>query len=255
MKDKRQDGALRQAILEYVKDKYKTEPDFPWKRDPDSAVLRHEDNRKWYGIIIKVEKSRLGLAGDEVTDILNVKSDDQVFHDVLIQQDGYLPGYHMNKQSWLTILLDGTVPFEEICRMIDASYSTTASVKKKQKIRLPKEWIIPANPKYYDVERAFDHADEIDWKQGKGIKTKDTVYLYVAAPVSAILYQCEVTETDILRKYQDENLNIESMMKIKLLKRYQPDKFTFDKLKQEYGIYAVRGPRGIPNSLSAALKK
>ena len=29
----------------------------------------------------------------------------------------------------------------------------------------------------------------------------------------------------------------------------------FDKLKSEYGIYAVRGPRGIPNSLSAALKK
>ena len=26
-------------------------------------------------------------------------------------------------------------------------------------------------------------------------------------------------------------------------------------LKEEYGIFAVRGPRGIPNSLSAALKK
>ena len=36
--------------------------------------------------------------------------------------------------------------------------------------------------------------------------------------------------------------------------RYKPDKFTFDRLKSEYGIYAVRGPRGIPNSLSAALK-
>ena len=44
-------------------------------------------------------------------------------------------------------------------------------------------------------------------------------------------------------------------MKIKLLKRYQPDRFTFEVLKEEYGIYAVRGPRGIPNSLSAALKK
>jgi len=42
-------------------------------------------------------------------------------------------------------------------------------------------------------------------------------------------------------------------MKIKLLKRYKPEKFTFDVLKEEYGIYAIRGPRGIPNSLSAAL--
>ena len=37
-------------------------------------------------------------------------------------------------------------------------------------------------------------------------------------------------------------------------KRYKPEKFTFDVLKEEYGIYAIRGPRGIPNSLSAALK-
>ena len=45
-----------------------------------------------------------------------------------------------------------------------------------------------------------------------------------------------------------------ALMKIKLLKRYKPEKFTFDVLKEEHGIYAIRGPRGIPNSLSAALK-
>ena len=44
-------------------------------------------------------------------------------------------------------------------------------------------------------------------------------------------------------------------MKIKLLRRYDPSQFTFDVLKSEYGIYAVRGPRGIPNSLSEALEK
>ncbi len=49
-------------------------------------------------------------------------------------------------------------------------------------------------------------------------------------------------------------LTVKELMKIKLMKRYNPDRFTFDVLKAEYGIYAVRGPRGIPNSLSAALK-
>ena len=44
-------------------------------------------------------------------------------------------------------------------------------------------------------------------------------------------------------------------MKIELVKKYREDQFTFDVLKKEYGIFAVRGPRGIPNSLSAALKK
>ena len=54
-------------------------------------------------------------------------------------------------------------------------------------------------------------------------------------------------------KYSDENLTISALMKIKLLKRYKPDKFSFDVLKDEYGIYAIRGPRGITNSLSASL--
>jgi len=117
-----------------------------------------------------------------------------------------------------------------------------------------KEWIVPANPKYYDIVHAFDDTDEIDWKQGAGIKTGDTVFMYVASPVSAILYKCKVTETDIPYKYADENLTIMALMKIKLLKRYKPEKFTFDVLKEEYGIYAIRGPRGIPNSLSEALK-
>ncbi|HCT92607.1 MAG TPA: MmcQ protein, partial [Lachnospiraceae bacterium] len=129
------------------------------------------------------------------------------------------------------------------------------SAKKKKKIRPPKEWLIPANPKYYDIEHAFDDAEEIDWKQGNGIKTGDTVFMYAAAPVSAILYKCKVTETDIPYTYADQNLSITALMKIKLLKRYKPDRFTFETLKKEYGIYAVRGPRGIPNSLSAALKK
>ena len=43
-------------------------------------------------------------------------------------------------------------------------------------------------------------------------------------------------------------------MKVRLQKRYEPDGFSFEKLKEEYGIYAVRGPRGIPESLSEALR-
>ena len=134
------------------------------------------------------------------------------------------------------------------------NFMATASKKKKEKIRGPKEWVIPVNPKFYDIIHAFDGAEEIDWKQGAGIKAGDTVYMYVAAPVSAIMYKCKVTETDIPYKYQDENLTIKALMKIKLLKRYEPERFTFDILKVEYGIFAVRGPRGIPHSLSEALK-
>jgi len=60
--------------------------------------------------------------------------------------------------------------------------------------------------------------------------------------------------TFAIYRHEDKNFKITALMKIKLQKRYKPDKFTFERLKSEYGIYAVRGPRGIPNSLSAALK-
>ena len=79
--------------------------------------------------------------------------------------------------------------------------------------------------------------------------------MYVAAPVSAILYKCKVTETDIPFSYDDGNLHMKALMKIKLQKRYKPTGFTFEKLRNEYGIFAVRGPRSVPHSLSEALKK
>lgn len=180
--------------------------------------------------------------------------DDMFFRDMLIKQDGIIPAYHMNKQNWVTVLLDGSVKKEQVYDLIDASFMATTSAKKKQKLRPPKEWIIPSNPKYYDIIHAFDNEDEINWKQGNGIKSGDAVYMYVGSPISAILYKCKVTETDIPYSYQDGNLTIKALMKIRLLKQYKPDRFTFDVLKKEYGIYAVRGTRGITNSLSAALK-
>lgn len=248
-------GSYRDAVLNYVKKKYQVQPDYPWKGELINAVLRHKDNQKWFGLVMEVERKKLGLSGEEMCCVINVKTADQMFHDMLIQRQGYFPGYHMNKEKWITILLDGTVPFDEVCNMIDASYQATASKEKKQKTRPAKEWVIPANPKYYDILHAFDQGEEIEWKQGKGIRTGDTVFLYAAAPVSAILYQCKVTETDIPYHYQEGNLTINVLMKIKLSGRYPAEAFTFEKLKNEYGIFAVRGPRGIPASLSAALKK
>ena len=36
------------------------------------------------------------------------------------------PGYHQNKEHWNTVILDGTVPREEIMRMIAESYDLVA---------------------------------------------------------------------------------------------------------------------------------
>ncbi len=245
---------MRKAVFEYIKKKYKVSPEYPWAKYDNNAVFRHTDNRKWFALLMDVQRDKLGQNGNDYVDVVNLKVDDMFFRDMLIRQDGILPAWHMNKQHWITVLLDGTVPQDKVFDLIDMSFMATASAKKKEKVRGPKEWIIPANPKFYDIIHAFDNENEIDWKQGSGIKVGDTVFIYVAAPVSAIMYKCKVTETDIPYKYRDKNLTIKALMKIRLLKRYDPGAFTFDVLKEAYGIFAVRGPRGIPHSLSEALK-
>lgn len=43
----------------------------------------------------------------------------------LRKEEGILPAYHMNKEHWITVLLDGTVEKEEICNLIDISFELT----------------------------------------------------------------------------------------------------------------------------------
>ena len=249
----RGDRMDRQTVFDYIRKKYKTLPEYPWRRYDENAVFRHADNKKWFALVMGLQADKIGGRGDAWIDVVNLKIDDMFFRDMILQEEGILPAYHMNKMHWITVLLDGTVPEERVFELIDMSFLATASAKKKEKLRPPKEWIIPSNPKYYDIIHAFDDTDVIDWKQGAGIRKGDTVFLYVGAPVSAVLYKCRVMETGIPYQYQDRNLTITALMKIRLQKRYAPDRFTFDVLKAEYGIYAVRGPRGIPGSLSDAL--
>ena len=246
---------MRQTVFDYIIKKYRVSPEYPWRKYGGNAVFRHTDNNKWFALVMDVQRNKVGLPGSDYVDVINLKVDDMFFRDLIIQEDGIMPAYHMNKMHWISVLLDGTVPEEKVFDLIDMSFMATASAKKKEKIRPPKEWIIPANPKYFDIVHAFDDKDLINWKQGAGIKKGDTVFMYVAAPVSEVLYKCKVIETDIPYEHENKYITIRALMKIKLQERYAPDRFTFGVLKEEYGIFAVRGPRGIPNSLSTALNK
>lgn len=123
----------RQQIFDYAKENYGTTPEYLWTRSPSYAVLRHQDNEKWYGIVMDVPKNKLGLQGTDVVDILDVKCD-SVMIDMLRQSPGFLPGYHMNKTSWLSILLDGTVSDDQVLDLLDMSYQMTAKKKKIQRV-------------------------------------------------------------------------------------------------------------------------
>lgn len=117
----------RQDVFAWCRQQYGTEPDYPWK--DQNAVLRHMDNRKWYGIVLEVRPNQLGLSGAEVVDVLNLKCNPGLIGS-LRMQPGYYPAYHMNKDSWISVLLDGPAPEDEIKNLIDLSYQLT---RKKYK--------------------------------------------------------------------------------------------------------------------------
>lgn len=118
----------RKEIFEYVKKQYGTIPEYLWSSSPDSAVLRHQ-NGKWYAVIMNVERSKLGLDGDGTVEIIDVKCDPEMTG-MIIQTYGFLPGYHMNKQHWITILLDGTVGESKTLDFLDMSYDLIDRMQK-----------------------------------------------------------------------------------------------------------------------------
>lgn len=118
----------RTKVLEHIDNTYGVQPDYPWKKHPDYAVLRHKASSKWFALIMNISKDKLGLEGTESVDAMNVKCD-PLFIGTLRMKEGYLPAYHMNKENWITILLDGTVSMDEICGLIELSYKLTSKSK------------------------------------------------------------------------------------------------------------------------------
>ncbi len=121
----------RRDILQYAEDVYGTQAEYLWKDTPTAAVLRHKTNRKWYAILMEVPKVRLGLTGEGIVDVLNVKCDPLLIGS-LLKSKGFLPAYHMSKVHWISILLDGSLPTEDIYPLVDLSFQMT-----EKKIRQP----------------------------------------------------------------------------------------------------------------------
>ncbi len=175
---------------------------------------------------------------------------------MLVGQIGIQSSFHMLAGSWITILLDGSVSLDQILPLLDMSYELTSS-KTKSKNGKPHNpnWIVPANPKYFDIEKAIAEGNgEFIWKQSNSILVGDMVYLYVAAPISAIRYECKVLESDILYPYADENVSMKKVMKLKLLNTFESNAFSIRVLKS-HGVITVRGPRSVPASLLHEMKQ
>lgn len=114
------------TVVEYIKTKFGTEPEFLWpERYPDYAIFRHKDNKKWFVLVATIFGKNLGLEDDKKIDIINLKFDKDLTYDFAKTSDHIFPAYHMNKNNWITIILDGTLSDEFVFELIEKSFSLT----------------------------------------------------------------------------------------------------------------------------------
>lgn len=114
----------REELERYILENYDIEPDHPWIGYPEDEVFRHRSNRKWFALVMDVARNKLGLQGTEMLSVVNLKCDPMLAGS-LRGEPGIFPAYHMNKEKWITLALDGTVPADRIIALLEMSYCAT----------------------------------------------------------------------------------------------------------------------------------
>lgn len=112
-------------IMTKVQEKYGNQLEYLWEKSPDTAVLRHEDNQKWYAVVMRIPWDKLEKGREGLVEAVNLKHD-QVAD--LLSKKGIYPAFHMNKRYWLSLALDDTLSDEMVLELIERSWNL--SVKK-----------------------------------------------------------------------------------------------------------------------------
>lgn len=122
----------RNELEAFIMETYNAEADYPWRKSPNHAVFRHCSNRKWFALIMDVTKNKLGLQGEGLLDVVNLKCD-PILIGSLREDPGFLPAYHMSKDNWITVALDGSASDDKIKMLLDMSYQATAPKVRRRK--------------------------------------------------------------------------------------------------------------------------
>ena len=210
-------------LNEYIEKEYRISAVFPYKRQSSLGIYSSSAGEKIALIYKKEEREILELHLDGY------------MASGLLREKGFEEAEQLDPSVSVSIVLDHHFPDETIETLIDLAFKDLPSAA---------EWIVPANPAYYDVVHMFDGKKTALWKQSSRIRKGDIVYIYVAAPYSEILFQCEAVETDIPYEYSGKNVSMRYVMELRLLKRYTDHEYPFSRL-QKLGIKAIRGPRKI----------
>ncbi|MCY7080581.1 MmcQ/YjbR family DNA-binding protein [Streptococcus oralis] len=112
-------------IMAQVQEKHGNQLEYLWEKSPDTAVLRHEGNQKWYAVVMRIPWDKLEKGREGLVEAVNIKHD-QVAD--LLSKRGIYPAFHMNKRYWLSLALDDSLQDEEVIELIEKSWNLT--VKK-----------------------------------------------------------------------------------------------------------------------------
>ena len=130
---------IRAQLDAYTKERYGVEPEIlPFSRE-NYEIYRHPSTGKWFAVFIVKDRDAFGLGGEGLAEVLSLKLKDPLFADFLMQQPGFLRGYPSKSWNWVSVVLDGTVPFENICRWLDESYEATRAKRKNMQTLLIKK--------------------------------------------------------------------------------------------------------------------
>lgn len=110
-----------QMAIQFVREQYGDELEFLWAKFSDNAVWRRKDTGKWYGLLLTVRGNKIGLDTSEILEIIDLRMLKDEAAGIL-SKNHYYPGWHMNKKSWYTLVLDDSISDEEICTRIRESY-------------------------------------------------------------------------------------------------------------------------------------
>lgn len=114
-------GAHTAPLIGYVREKYGDELEFLWEKTPDCAIWRRKDNKKWYAVILTVQYKKLDIEREGTVEIIDMRMNPTELEKA-VDDKIYFRGYHMNKKHWVTMLLDGSAPYDELVRHLDESY-------------------------------------------------------------------------------------------------------------------------------------
>ena len=125
------DRDVRTQVIGRIQSLYGVSPEYLWSSSPDSAVFRHTENGKWFGVLMRVSAEKLprlretGTGGTEFVNILNLKCEPELAAALAAGKRGIFPPYHMNKTHWISVCLNGSVSEEELDSLIELSFELT----------------------------------------------------------------------------------------------------------------------------------